>query len=618
MLGYGLPGDAVVQLTTIADGAPYTAYYRWGIDLNTGEVLPNAVPWNEVGQPANWQLLTRIGNVEGQADSAFGGVLHGAGLYTQNAYLHGKIHLVGDDTVSGNGLFATGSKLGFRSGDTWKTYLDNTGSFYFTAAPVIPADGDTMIGYFPEGDDRVLGGKVYQSGTWRKTWWTDDATGIMYAGPSGEVMLHEYGLSMTAYKGTEIAPTYNTKAVGFFADKDAAKANANLARARIWGGYNVDKEAIGTFNEVRSMLQLEIGIDNDGVIASNNRPFLSMRYVPREADLGMSKQLNVGGFNYVFYDLVPEGIHPSQFVVNAKQSTFLNVAAVDELRPNGGPKRIGAPTYQFEAVYAKTVYADTIIAPSFTGQNTVGCELRHDDYWFPGTGNYEVWGELMAWNVVRDDAGFYNGANPKRITADSTGWYRISYSVDYYQYEHFLFVRVFAANGSSWYDTLFAQSVSNHASAAGDVYLQVGQYIELWQTALNGDVAHNKARFVMVRTGTNGLPGQQSIWNAEPQIYIRSNNPATTQVRIENANGNVGAVMDLSVEGDIIVGGKVDSVDLYAFWQEWDTLRRNPDPYPQYVLKPVANSTFSTKDALNDAIAKGSLGGAGARLFTIC
>lgn len=46
----------------------------------------------------------------------------------------------------------------------------------------------------------------------------------------------------------------------------------------------------------------------------------------------------------------------------------------------------------------------------------------------------------MAWTPAIND-GFYNGANPKRLTCDVTGFYRISYSVRYAQYEHFNFVR---------------------------------------------------------------------------------------------------------------------------------------------------------------------------------
>ena len=82
---------------------------------------------------------------------------------------------------------------------------------------------------------------------------------------------------------------------------------------------------------------------------------------------------------------------------------------------------------KFEAVYAKTVYADSVIAPSFTGQNTVGCELRQDNYWMDAS-TYHTWGHNMAWTPAVND-GFYNPANPKRVTVDATGFYRISYSV---------------------------------------------------------------------------------------------------------------------------------------------------------------------------------------------
>ena len=99
----------------------------------------------------------------------------------------------------------------------WRTYLDNGGNFIFTGPGVEQtsiAEGTTLLAYL--ATDGVLGGQVYRSGLWRRTWWTDNDSGAMFAGPSGEVMLHEYGLSMTAYTLAEIAPSYNTKAVGFF------------------------------------------------------------------------------------------------------------------------------------------------------------------------------------------------------------------------------------------------------------------------------------------------------------------------------------------------------------------------------------------------------------------
>ena len=92
-------------------------------------------------------------------------------------------------------------------------------------------------------------------------------------------------------------------------------------------------------------------------------------------------------------------------------------------------RRSARRSNKFEAVYAKTVYADTVIAPSFTGQNTVGASCARINYWMDAS-TYHTWGHNMAWTPAVND-GFYNSANPKRLTVDATGFYRISYSVQF-------------------------------------------------------------------------------------------------------------------------------------------------------------------------------------------
>ena len=394
-------------------------------------------------------------------------------------------YLVAPGGGSAPGLYLEGTRLGFWSGGVWRTYLDNGGNFIFTGPGVEQtsiAEGTTRLAYL--ATDGVLGGQVYRSGLWRRTWWTDNDSGAMFAGPSGEVMLHEHGLSMTAYTLAEIAPSYNTKAVGFFASRDQAITNSSLARARIWGGYDMNATAVGADGDVKSMLQMEIGIDGDGVIASNNRPCLQMEYIPASAIFGLTKQFRLGGFNLVHFDMVSEGGFPSMFIVGAGQTNLLNNTMVDRLLPGSGANTIGSSQQKFEAVYAKTVYADTVIAPSFTGQNTVGAELRMSGYWMDAS-TYHTWGTNMAWTAAIND-GFYNPSLPKRLTADTTGFYRISYSVFYSAYEHFNFVRVYAAGGGSYYDTLHSQTASRGATAAGDLWLSAGQFVELWCTPGNG------------------------------------------------------------------------------------------------------------------------------------
>ncbi|MFN8466259.1 MAG: hypothetical protein U0X20_11950 [Caldilineaceae bacterium] len=664
VMGYGLPGDSFVLVTVIKDGAPYTAYYRWGLNSD-GTVRGTAKPWE--GQ--YWKLLTRIGNLEGQVDTAFGGALHGAGLYSENVYLKGRIQIAAGsdvpwsavsgsgrpqdnatygatwDQVSGAGkpqdyatygatwgvnltppgylvapgggsapgLYLEGTRLGFWSGGVWRTYLDNGGNFIFTGPGVEQtsiAEGTTRLAYL--ATEGVLGGQVYRSGLWRRTWWTDNDSGAMFAGPSGEVMLHEHGLSMTAYTLAEIAPSYNTKSVGFFASREQAITNNSLARARIWGGYNMNATAVGADGDVKSMLQMEIGIDGDGVIASNNRPCLQMEYIPVSSIFGLAKQFRLGGFNLVHFDMVSDGGFPSMFIVGAGQTFLQNNTVVDRLLPGSGANTVGSAQSKFEAVYAKTVYADTVIAPSFTGQNTVGTELRISGYSMDAS-TYHTWGTNMPWTAVIND-GFYNASLPKRLTADTTGFYRISYSVLYSAYEHFNFVRVYAAGGGSYYDTLHSQTTNMAATAAGDLWLTAGQYIELWCTPGNGFTSGHSARFSLVRTGTNGLPTTSSVWTAADAVFVRSNSANTTQLRIENSNA--GAVMNLSVEGQITSElGLYNGVNLALLSQEWTAHKSAADPHPQYMLKAQVQQVYATQDALTAAMANGIGGGGGGETY---
>ena len=98
--------------------------------------------------------------------------------------------------------------------------------------------------------------------------------------------------------------------------------------------------AVGADGDVKSMLQMEIGIDGDGVIASNNRPCLQMEYIPASAIFGLTKQFRLGGFNLVHFDMVSEGGFPSMFIVGAGQTNLLNNTMVDWLLPGSGANTI--------------------------------------------------------------------------------------------------------------------------------------------------------------------------------------------------------------------------------------------------------------------------------------
>ena len=61
---------------------------------------------------------------------------------------------------------------------------------------------------------------------------------------------------------------------------------------------------------------------------------------------------------------------------------------------------------------------------------------------------------------------------------------------------------------------------------------------------------------------------QSSVWTAADAVFVRSNSANTTQLRIENSN--VGAVMNLSVEGQITSEqGLYNGVNLALLSQEW-------------------------------------------------
>ena len=138
--------------------------------------------------------------------------------------------------------------------------MDSGGNFYFSAAPAVPAEGDTQLAYFAGGTyngqlySGKLAGKLYtllikdesnnpiaaEDGTfWHKTWWADNCDRCAACWPRGEVMLHNWGLSIIAYTEDDITPSNNVKAVSFFDDVPSAIANVERAerasgRVGIW------------------------------------------------------------------------------------------------------------------------------------------------------------------------------------------------------------------------------------------------------------------------------------------------------------------------------------------------------------------------------------------------
>jgi hypothetical protein len=78
-LDYGTSGSGMIVSTVLdAQGSPYTQFQTW-TDTNADHV------------PDAYQVLTRIGVLEGITDADLGGALTGAGLYGTNVYLKGKV-----------------------------------------------------------------------------------------------------------------------------------------------------------------------------------------------------------------------------------------------------------------------------------------------------------------------------------------------------------------------------------------------------------------------------------------------------------------------------------------------------------------------------------------------
>ena len=357
VMGYGVPGDCVCA----GDGHQgRCALYRLlslGSQRRTARCGQTAKPW----EAQYWKLLTRIGNLEGQVDTAFGGALHGAGLVLRECVSEGQDpdcggvgcavergERVGASRRTTRPMARPGAsiwrrlatwwrlavarrrvciwrvtRLGFWSGGVWRTYLDDGGNFIFTG-PGRGADvdrrGDDAAGV--SGDALVCwAGRCTVRGCGAGPGGRTMRFGAMYAGEDGEVLLHEYGLSLTGLLWPKLRRPTTPRQSGSLLRGDQI-TNVNTGQSADLGRLQHEPAAaVGADGDVKSMLQLEIGIDGDGVIASNNRPCLQIEYIPEMAMLRVeSKQFRLASFNLVQFDMVSDGLNPSLVVVIAEQT----------------------------------------------------------------------------------------------------------------------------------------------------------------------------------------------------------------------------------------------------------------------------------------------------------
>jgi len=157
--GYPKKGDVFVRIGNISNAArqgsiglytdvPYAPYIR---------IVDNVNSWSAWKNQSN--IKFQAGNLNGITDPDFG-ALQGYGLYTQNAYIKGKIIITNPQQVadslnkliatswdsvknkptffnapSGSGLFLSATNMGYYNtiqypSDPWRTYMDNQGRFY--------------------------------------------------------------------------------------------------------------------------------------------------------------------------------------------------------------------------------------------------------------------------------------------------------------------------------------------------------------------------------------------------------------------------------------------------------------------------------------------------------
>jgi|GEM_PF-1305998 len=117
-------------------------------------VTDSVTSWDKFSDPKSVRL--QLGKLTGIYDADFGGHLEGYGLYSNNAYIKGKIIVTNPEDFSfdmkwdsisnkpayfnaptGKGLFISATNLGYYNSSDypsspWRTYMDSNGRFYLT------------------------------------------------------------------------------------------------------------------------------------------------------------------------------------------------------------------------------------------------------------------------------------------------------------------------------------------------------------------------------------------------------------------------------------------------------------------------------------------------------
>lgn len=640
VLGYGTPGDSFVLITVVKQGAPYMDFLRWGISRATGLVDPVAVPWQS-GTGADtweWEHLTRVGNLTGVADTAFGGSLTGAGLYGSNTYLTGALQLAGTAPLAGPGavgLYGYGDRFGFWDGEAWTTYLDDGGNFTFKAGA--DSEGSTKLTYVVDytetlGDPPVtyhygarLGAQRYSGSYvpagWKYTWYADGDTGALIAGADGEVVLHNYGISLVGYTGTEVSPLYNTKSLAFFRTQAEALTNVSLAHARIWGGIDIDKDSVDADANPESILQLEIGVDGAGagVIASSDRPHIALMYMPEMEQSGSDRTLRMAGWNRIEIKADADMPTSGAIFLNAVEVNVGATLKVSDLLPNpGGAKSIGMNASKYEDIYVKRIHADEVLAPQFTGRNTVGAKVS-----IGGTSLNHGANLISPWTEVRDESNFYSGgANNDRLTADADGWYYVTLTlISSTQPDPRLWVEV--NNGIMLWET---RAYGGHGVVGGPIYLSAGNYVRGFVET--SGITTIVANMIIVRSGTQGGAPTSDTWTGLVGLTAQVDYEGDGSLHVTNAHP--GGTITLTVDGNInatsfngetftgVYGAmaaaaesvdalyllKTDAEDIYAtityvgnLFTPLDArvaVLEGSDPYSQYVTVATARTITAT------------------------
>lgn len=133
-------GDEIVRIGNTSDTSRQGALYLTSSD--------SGAPYMDILDEVTSYIFTnktkvRLGKLSGITDIDFGGELSGYGLYSTNVYLKGKIVIASGSSgysnlsdkpgyigaPSGTGLFVSGDHMGYYTGGSWKTYIDNAGNF---------------------------------------------------------------------------------------------------------------------------------------------------------------------------------------------------------------------------------------------------------------------------------------------------------------------------------------------------------------------------------------------------------------------------------------------------------------------------------------------------------